>query len=85
MTLECVSRHESIHSGPSVLAGKPVIRGTRLSAEFLLGRLSEGWTGQQILESYPQLSQEALRALFAFAAECTRDEFVRAVSQRATG
>ncbi len=58
-----MSWHEYIHSDPSVLAGKPVIRGTRLSVEFLLDLLSEGWTGQQILENYPQLSQEALRAL----------------------
>ena len=55
-----------------------------LSVEFLLDLLSEGWTGQQILENYPQLSQEALRALFAFAAECTRDEFVRPIGHRAT-
>ena len=58
-----MSWHEYIHSDPSVLAGKPVTRGTRLSVEFLLDLLSEGWTGQQILENYPQLSQEALRAL----------------------
>ena len=58
-----MSWREYIHSDPSVLAGKPVIRGTRLSVEFLLDLLSEGWTGQQILENYPQLSQEALRAL----------------------
>ena len=80
-----MSWHEYIHSDPSVLAGKPVIRGTRLSVEFLLGLLSEGWTGQQILDNYPQLSHDALRALFAFAAECTRDEFVRPLSRRATG
>ena len=77
-----MSWHEYIHSDPSVLAGKPVIRGTRLSVEFLLGLVSEGWTGQQILEIYPQLSREALRAFFAFAAEC---KFVHPVSYRATG
>jgi len=80
-----MSWHEYVHSHSSVLAGKPVIRGTRLSVEFLLGLLSEGWTGQQSLDNYPRLSHEALRALFAFAAECTRDEFVRPLSQRATG
>ena len=74
--------HEYIHGDPSVLAGKPVIRGTRLSVEFLLGLLSEGWTGEQILENSPQLSREALRARFAFAAECN---FVHPVSYRATG
>ena len=68
--------HEYIHSDPSILAGKPSIRWTRLSVEFLLGLFAEGWTEQQILENYPQLSREAFRALFAFASECTRDELV---------
>lgn len=68
-----------IHRDPSILAGKPVVRGTRLSVEFLLGLMADGWTEQQILENYPQLSVETLRATFAFAAECTRDERVYAV------
>ena len=68
-------RHH-IHSDPSILAGKPVVRGTRLSVEFLLGLMADGWTERQILENYPQLSVETLRATFAFAAECTRDERV---------
>ena len=59
--------HDHIHSDSSILAGKPVIRGTRLSVAFLLGLLAEGWTEQDILENYPQLSGEALRATFAFA------------------
>ena len=42
--------HDYIHSDPSVMVGKPVIRGTRLSVEFLLGLLAEGWTERQILE-----------------------------------
>ena len=74
--------HEHIHRDPSVLAGKPVLRGTRRSVEFLPGLLSEGWTGQRILDNHPQLSREALRALFAFAAEC---KFVHPVGYRATG
>lgn len=77
--------HEYIHSDSSILTGKPVIRGTRLSVEFLLGLLAEGWTEQQILENYPQLSREALRALFAFASECTRDELVYPAIRQAAG
>lgn len=77
--------HEYIHSDPSILAGKPIVRGTRLSVEFLLGLLAEGWTEHQILENYPQLSREALRALFAFASECTRDELICPVIRQATG
>lgn len=76
---------DHIHSDPSVLTGKPVIRGTRLSVEFLLGLLAEGWTEKEILENYAQVSQEALRAVFAFAVECTRDEQVFTVSDRAAG
>lgn len=71
--------HDYIHGDPSVLAGKPVIRGTRLSVEFLLGLLAQGWTEEQLLENYPQLSQDALRAMFAFAVECTRDELIYSV------
>jgi uncharacterized protein (DUF433 family) len=60
---------DHIHSDPAVLAGKPVVRGTRLAADFILGLFASGWTQEQVLESYPQLTPEALRAVFAFAAE----------------
>ena len=68
--------HQYINSDPAVLMGKPRIRNTRLSVDFLLGLLAEGWTEQTILDNYPQLSQTDLQALFAFAAECVRDEAV---------
>jgi uncharacterized protein (DUF433 family) len=58
-----------IHSDPAVLAGKPVVRGTRLAADALLGLLASGWTREQVLDSYPQLSDEALSAVVAFADE----------------
>lgn len=63
-----------IHSDPGILLGKPVVKGTRLSVEFILGLFSEGWTEQQILENYPTLTKESLRAVFAFATECMREE-----------
>ena len=52
-----------IHSDPGVLLGKPVVRGTRLSVEFILGLYAEGWTEDQILENYPNLMKESLLAL----------------------
>ena len=58
-----------IESDPEILAGKPAIRGTRLAADFILGLFAAGWTGQQVLENYPTLTPEALRAVFAFAGE----------------
>jgi len=63
-----------IHSDPEILLGKPVVKGTRLSVEFILGLYSEGWSEQQILENYPTLTKESLRAVFAFATECMREE-----------
>jgi uncharacterized protein (DUF433 family) len=71
-----------IHSDPEVLLGKPVVKGTRLSVEFLLGLLAAGWTQEQILENYLTLTPEALRAAFAFAAESMQDESLYTVHLR---
>jgi uncharacterized protein (DUF433 family) len=65
---------DHIHSNPAILSGKPVVKGTRLSVEFLLGLFAAGWTEERVLEGYPNLTQESLRAVFSFAAESTRDE-----------
>ncbi len=59
-----------------ILRGKPIIKGTRLSVEFILGLLSEGWTEEEILENYPQLSREALRAVFQYLKEYASDEIL---------
>ena len=59
---------------PAVLGGKPAVKGTRLAVEFLLGLLAEGWTAEQLRSNYPQLSEEALRAVYALAAEILHDQ-----------
>jgi uncharacterized protein (DUF433 family) len=71
-----------IHSDPEVLLGKPVVKGTRLAVDFLLGLFAAGWTPDQILENYPTLTPEALRAVFAFAAETLQDEGLYSVRLR---
>jgi uncharacterized protein (DUF433 family) len=63
-----------IHSDPEILLGKPVVKGTRLSVEFITGLFAAGWTEQQVLENYPTLTPESLRAVFAFATDCLREE-----------
>jgi uncharacterized protein (DUF433 family) len=63
-----------IHSDSEILMGKPVVKGTRLAVDFILRLFAVGWTEQQVLENYPTLTPEALRAVFAFAAECLREE-----------
>ena len=59
-----------IHSYPEVLLGEPVVKGTRLSVEFILGFFAEGWTVQQLPENYPTLTAKSLQAIFAFATDC---------------
>ena len=63
-----------IVADPTVLAGKPVARDTRLAVDFILGLFASGWTEEQVLQNYPALSRDALRAVFAFAAESLADE-----------
>lgn len=65
---------KSIHSDPDILLGKPVVKGTRLSVEFILGLFSNGWTEQQVLENYPTLTKESILAVFAFTTDCMREE-----------
>lgn len=64
---------ERIESKNDVLLGKPVIKGTRLSVEFILERLADGWSEDTLLESYPQLTKEDLRAVFAYLNEFAKD------------
>ncbi len=63
-----------IHTDPNILVGKPVIKGTRLSVEFLLRLLAVGWTNEQLLEGYPNLTANAIRAVFAYAAAAAAEE-----------
>jgi len=65
---------DHITTDPDVLAGKPVIKGTRISVELILDRLADGWTQEDLLKAYPRVSPEALHAAFAFAAEVMKDE-----------
>ena len=74
---------EYIHSDPEILLGKPVVKGTRLAVEFILRLFASGWTEQQVLENYPTLTPETLRAVFAFTAECMREEALYALPAEA--
>ena len=58
-----------IRSDPSVMMGKPVITGTRITVELILEKLAAGETVQQIVDAHPRLTEKAVRAALAFAAE----------------
>jgi uncharacterized protein (DUF433 family) len=74
--MEKINYRNYIHSDQDILLGKPVIKGTRISVEFLLDLLASGWTEQMIFENYPGLTQEHLKAVFAFMSDCFQDGFM---------
>jgi uncharacterized protein (DUF433 family) len=61
---------------PEVLAGKPVIKGTRMAVEFVVELLANGWTIEEVLENYPQLKREDVIAALKYAAEVLKEERV---------
>lgn len=65
---------EHITADPQSLVGKPVIKGTRISVELILGWLANGWTFETVLESYPHITRDDILAALSFAAEMMREE-----------
>jgi uncharacterized protein (DUF433 family) len=52
---------------PAILVAKPVIRGTRLAVEFIIDLLARGWSVEQILQNYPGLVRDDIKACLAYA------------------
>jgi uncharacterized protein (DUF433 family) len=67
---------ERIVIDSDILAGKPLVRGTRLSVEFIIGLLADGWSEKQILENYPGLVHEDVTACLSYARDLLRSEKV---------
>jgi len=67
---------ELIESNPSIMMGKPVIAGTRITVELILEKLAADETIDQIIEAHPRLTHEAVQAALNFAAEALRADVV---------
>lgn len=61
---------------PNICFGKPCIRGTRIWVSLILDFLASGITIKEIIEEYPQLSEEDIRAAIAYGAEMSRERYV---------
>lgn len=59
--------NDRIMIDPAVLVGKPVIRGTRLAVEFIVGLLAQGWTVEDILKEYDHITREHIQACLIYA------------------
>ena len=65
-----------IVSDKNILAGKPTVKGTRLSVEFLLGLFANGWKEEEVLKNYPTLRKEDILAVFAFAQDGLKEGLI---------
>jgi uncharacterized protein (DUF433 family) len=75
--------HPLIQSNPTIMMGKPVIAGTRITVEAILMRLAAGETIDQLLLAHPRLTLEAIQAALAFAAAVLRADVVYPVTDKA--
>lgn len=61
---------------PEILCGKPIIAGTRMSVDFVIGLLADGWTEDQVASNYPGITHDAILACLAYARDVLRSERV---------
>ena len=66
--------HEHIIADPDILCGKPTLKGTRLSVEFVLDLLAAGWDKGALAVHYPNLTEERIRAVHAYVADTLKHE-----------
>lgn len=65
-----------IVSDPTIMMGKPVVTGTRITVELILDKLAAGETFDQIIEAHPQLTRASIQAALTFAANALRADVV---------
>jgi uncharacterized protein (DUF433 family) len=71
-----MTEHPRISLAPDVLAGKPVVRGTRLAVEFVIGLMADGWSEADILANYPNVTHDDIIACLAYARDMLGSEKV---------
>jgi uncharacterized protein (DUF433 family) len=71
-----MQNHPRVTLDPDVLAGKPVIMGTRLAVDFIIGLLADGWSEADILQNYPGVTHEDITACLAYARDILTSEKV---------
>ncbi len=72
-----------IECNPAIAMGKPVVAGTRITVELILEKLAAGETYEQLLAAHPRLSEPAIAAALAFAAQALRADVVYPLSDKA--
>ena len=74
-------KRKYVVSDPSIMMGKPVIAGTRITVELILEKLAAGETIDQILKAHPRLSRDAIHEALSFAAEALKADVIYPISE----
>lgn len=61
---------------PAILAGKPIVKGTRLAVEFIIDLMAQGWSEADVLDNYPGLTHDDVQACLAYASSVLHSEKV---------
>jgi len=68
---------------PDILSGKPVIKGTRISVEFLLELLANNWKHAEIIDNYPSIREEDILAAIKYSLSLLKEEHIYLIPQEA--
>ena len=74
--VEAIRMEAKIVCNPEILRGKPTVAGTRISVELILEKLASGYSIEDLLESYPNLTREGIQAALQFSLDVLRNEVV---------
>ena len=69
-------KHDRITTNPAIMAGKPIIKGTRIPVEQVLREMAGGWMFADILDAHPRLTLADIQAVMAYAADVIANEDV---------
>jgi uncharacterized protein (DUF433 family) len=72
--MKMVTWQERIVVEPKVMVGKPVVKGTRLTVEFIIDLLANGWSEAEIIRNYLGLTVQDIRACLAFASQLLQED-----------
>jgi len=67
---------ERVTADPDIMLGKPIIKGTRITVELILRKLSEGMSVEELLEAYPSLTKEDVLAALSYSADVISEETI---------
>ncbi|PHI17953.1 hypothetical protein CEQ90_20455 [Lewinellaceae bacterium SD302] len=73
---------DHIDADGAILLGKPVIKGTRLSVEFIVERLADGWTFDEIIENYPNVTQDSIKAIHSYIYDFMKDSKIYHINKK---